>query len=117
MHEPIVPLLNLTPPPGGLERLRQSIEASRGRRRWNRAGFAVAACGFATLALVLFPGWLQREHSRAELARAVRQAVQPVGSKELRVVDGAALALESGQPGVRLYLVQSAGPTLAVPPR
>jgi len=69
------------------------------------------------LALVLLPGWLQRERGRAELARAVGQAMQPIGPEELRVVDGAALALESGQPGVRLYLVQTAGTTHAVPLR
>lgn len=114
MHEPTVPLPELTPPPGGLERLRQRVEAGRGRRRSRWVGYAAGACGLVMLALVLLPGWLQRQRAREELAQAVRQAVQPVGLGELQVVDGAALALESGQPGVRLYLVQSMRTT---PPR
>lgn len=107
MHEPIMLLPELTPPPGGLERLQRRIEAGHGwgLREW--AGIAGFACGMAMLALVLFPGWLQNQRTRGELARTVRQAVEPIRPGELRVVDGAALMLESGQPGVRLYLVQS----------
>jgi len=107
MPDPIAPFRDLTPPPGGLERLRQRIEVGRGWRRPAWAGFAVATCGLAMLALVLLPGWLQRERTRTELTGAVRQAMQPVRPGEIRVVNGAALALESGQSGVRLYLVQS----------
>lgn len=117
MHEPILPLPNLRPPPGGLERLRRRVEAGHSRRRRAWAGVAVAACGLAVLVLVLLPGWRQRERSREELARAVRQAVRPVAPGELRVIDGASLALESGQPGVRLYLVQSTRAAPAAPPR
>jgi hypothetical protein len=107
MHEPIVSLPELTPPPGGLERLQRRIAAGHGRRRREWAGLAVAASAAAMLALVSLPPWLQQQRTRGELARVVRQALQPVGPGELRVIDGAALALESGQSGVRLYLVQS----------
>jgi hypothetical protein len=117
MHEPTVRLPDLTPPPGGLERLRQRIEADRSWRRPAWAGFAATACGLAMLALILLPGWLERERMRGELARAVHRAVQPVGPGELRVIDGAALMLESGQPDVRLYLVQSTRPGSTAPPR
>lgn len=111
MPDPIAPFRDLTPPPGGLERLRQRIEAGRGWRRPAWTGVVAATCGLAVLALVLLPGWLQRARTRAQFTAAVRQAMQPIRPGELRVVNGAALALESGQPGVRIYLVQSTGVT------
>ena len=60
------------------------------------------------LAWAIGPGALEGHRNRVDLDQALRQAVQPPTPGTLRIVDGAAVALESGQSGVRLYLVQSA---------
>jgi len=106
MRETDAWLPDLAPPPGGLARLRDGVRAQGRHRRvaWF-AGAAVAIVA-VMLALALFPGWLQRYRVRGEWAEVVRQAVQSPSPGRLRMIDGAAVALESGQAGVRLYLVQ-----------
>lgn len=102
-------LPELVPPPGGLARLQRSLQARRKRPRphggWLPA--AAGACALALLALAWLPGFVRRQEQTAELARALRQAVAPPPGG-IRVVDGAALALPSGQADVRIYLVQTA---------
>lgn len=108
MRESLPSLPDVAPPPGGLARLRNSVEAPRRRLAPARASFALAACALVVLAFTVLPGMLQRHRMHTGLSQALRQAVQPASPGEMRVIDGAALALESGQRGVRLYLVQSA---------
>lgn len=109
MRDSPLALPNLAPPPGGLARLRQSVETPR-RSRVAWGGFAVAGCAVVALMLAVFPGLLQRHRTHAALVQAVQRAVQPAEPGQVRMIQGAVLVLESGQPGVRLYLVQ---PTLA----
>lgn len=106
-------LPDLDPPPGGLARLRRSVQIVRPQAYWR--GVGIAACALLVLASVGLPAALQRYRSQAELSDALRQAVQPDVPNGLQVVGGAAIALESGQPGVQLYLVQSARAAAAAP--
>lgn len=110
-------LPDLAPPPGGLARLRSDVQA---RHRQGRAVWpigAAAACVAVMFVLVLLPGWLQGYRAREALRQVVRQAVQPPDPGRLQVFGGAAVALQSGQAGVRLYLVQSARTNEAAPQR
>lgn len=96
-------LPDLAPPPGGLARLCRRVEAPR--RRLAPVWGGVAGCG--VMVLVLFCGVVQQRRERAALVQTLRRAVQPQRPGTLRVIGGVALGLESGQPGVQLYLVQS----------
>jgi len=105
MRETDAWLPDLAPPPGGLSRLRESVRAPR-RQRGVAWSVAAAAASVAVVAVVLLPVLLQQYRARENLAEVVRQAVQTPGPGGLRMIDGAAVALESRQAGVKLYLVQ-----------
>lgn len=110
-------LPDLAPPPGGLARLRNEVRARCRRRRTGWLVGAAAACVGMMLVLILLPGTLQRYRARQELVDVVRQAVRPPESGGLRMIDGTAMALESGQDGVRLYLVQPVRTEAVASPR
>lgn len=120
MRETDAWLPDLVPPPGGLARLRDRIRRPRDRirrpRRQRRATWLLGAAA-ACAVLALLPGALQRYLASEALAEVVRQAMQPANPGGLRMIDGAAVALESGQAGVRLYLVQPVRKSAAVPQR
>lgn len=99
-------LPDLAPLPGGLSRLQASLRAGRRQSRPPWLALAAATCVVA-IVLGLLPETLQRYRGRQVLVQAVREAVQP-DPEGLRVIHGAAIALPSGQPDVRLYLVQPA---------
>lgn len=105
-------LPTLQPPAGGLARLQRRV-ASRGEpalaSRVNRWAWAVAACAMLAIATILGQPWITRQQRTHALAAAMRAAMagdQPANG--IRVTDGAAIELPSGQANVRLYLVQSA---------
>ncbi|MEO8859660.1 MAG: hypothetical protein ABI343_21950 [Burkholderiaceae bacterium] len=104
--------IDLSPPPGGLQRLQHRVagnDHAAGRRRlWIPVGAA-----FATSLLVLvslLPGVIARQQQTDKLISALHESLAPPADG-IQVVDGAALELPSGNSEVRLYLVQSAAPT------
>ncbi|QRP64380.1 hypothetical protein I6J77_02645 [Rhodanobacter sp. FDAARGOS 1247] len=109
MSEPIRLFLDLPVPPGGLERLQRRLAAdhrtARRHVRWLPAGAAFAS-GVLLLAILL-PGAITRQRQTDQLTAALHAAIAPPPGG-IRVVDGAALELPSGDPAVRLYLVQAA---------
>jgi len=93
------------PPPGGLFRLQKAIAAQR------PAGIAwrwlATAASLALLAL-LSPLWTSLPPHDDGIDSAVRGALQGhIAGEAVQVNDGAALAVPSGHPNVRIYLVQS----------
>ncbi|HWG10580.1 MAG TPA: hypothetical protein VN693_03670 [Rhodanobacteraceae bacterium] len=112
--ETLLPLLE--PPPGGLARLQQKIAKRRHpseqvsgrshRRTWNTALAAMVA---TAICVALVPHWVLQRRQTAMIAAALRRDVLPVNG--IRVLNGAAIELPSGQPDVRLYLVQSVADT------
>lgn len=102
-------LRDLEPPPGGLTRLQHGLRARRARTRarmlyWLPA--TAGACAMILLVGIRLPGIMQRQQRTAALTQALREAMAPPASG-IQVIDGAALALPSGQANVRIYLVQT----------
>lgn len=101
-------LPTLEPAPDGLARLQRAIAANRHPtpKAWAWAGAALA---IPALALAI---WIPRQLTEKQrvdaLSAALQQAVANASSgTDIRVDHGAAIRLPSGQPNVRLYLVQS----------
>ena len=108
-------LPDLAPPPGGLARLQRSLHLQREsarRHAWRWLPATTGACALLLLTLTWLPGFVQRQQRTAALTQALRAAMAPP-SGGIRVVDGAALALPSGQANVRIYLVQTSPPPAA----
>lgn len=104
-------LPDLEPPEGGLARLRQRIAVTRERTPPRRriVWGAAAACVLAAVTAATLPGWMARQHQVAALDAALQQGVSPHPAPAgIAVAHGAALELPSGQPNVKLYLVQTA---------
>lgn len=94
-----------TPPPGGLLRLQYDIAAQRPKARVARWGWLATAASLVLLACLL-PLWTT--HGDSDLDGALRSALENRSSGDtVEVRDGAALAIPSGHPNVRIYLVQS----------
>lgn len=94
----------LAPPPGGERRLRLALRPQRTRahaRRWVPL-FAVSALVVATAMLLV-----DRAPTRAQRVEAALLAAWQSPGPALVVRGGAALALPSADPRVRLYLVAS----------
>lgn len=102
--------VDLSPPPGGLQRLQHSLAArnhvNRRRGRWIPLGAALTIC---LLLVTLLPGVIARQQLTHRLVSAVHASITPP-KHGIRIIDGAALELPSGNSEVRLYLVQSAAP-------
>ena len=99
-----------TPPPGGLLRLQSAIATRPSKERLAWRWLATAAS--LVLLAVLLPVWMSRRDD--SLDSALRSALanrSPGDAVEVR--DGAALAVPSGHPNVRIYLVQSLPPAEA----
>jgi hypothetical protein len=93
-----------TPPPGGLLRLQGAIATRRPREQFAWRWLATVA-SLVLLALLL-PLWMSRRDD--SLDNALRQALANRSPGDMvQVRDGAALAVPSGHPNVRIYLVQS----------
>lgn len=107
-------LPELTPPPGGLARLRQSLHRQRepARRRLSCWLPAMAGAGaMVLLALAWLPGFVGHERATAALTQALlRAATPPPLPHGIHVEHGAALLLADGQPNARVYLIASAPP-------
>lgn len=104
-------LPTIEPPSGGLARLQRRI-ASREKperaSRVSRWALAATACAALVVAAILIQPWIARQQRANALSAALRAAMvgnQPIGG--IRVTDGAAIELPSGQDNVRLYLVQT----------
>ena len=108
-------LPELTPPPGGLARLRHSLRARRepAHRRLPYWLPAMAGAGaMALLALIWLPGFVNRERTTDALTQALLQAATPPPLPHgIHVEHGAALLLADGQPDARVYLIASTPPT------
>lgn len=108
-------LPTLQPPAGGLARLQRRIasqEKPRRAFRTNRWAWTATACSMLAVIAILIQPWIARQQRANALAAAMRAAVagnQPTNG--IRVTDGAAIELPSGQDNVRLYLVQTASRT------
>lgn len=108
-------LPDLEPPPGGLARLQHGMQAPRaraGRRALHWLPATAGACALIVLISAWLPGFVQRQQRTAALTQSLREAMAPLPGG-IRVIDGAALALPSGQANVRIYLVQTNPPPAA----
>jgi len=111
-------LPELEPPRGGLARLRQRIAEtdSRHRRGWRTLRWSLAVAVPLLVLAALLPAPVQRWQHTHALTRELRAAMQPAApSNGLRVENGAALSLPSGQVHVHLYLVQGTTPLQPAP--
>lgn len=94
-----------TPPPGGLPRLQYDIAARRPNTR-----AALPWSWLATAASLVLLAWLLPMltiHRDNGLDDALRSALESRSSGDtVEVRHGAALAIPSGHPNVRIYLVQ-----------
>lgn len=108
--EDLLPIL--APPAGGLARLERHIAARTASRgaplvRWQT--WAVAATAAIAIAVVAISPWVEQRQHAAALTAALMGTMTPRPlAQGIRVSDGDAIELPSGQPNVRLYLVQSA---------
>jgi len=95
MHDDARLFENLSPPPGGLDRLRRAIRQAprRSSAPWWAPALAGAAWAFV-LAVVVAPAWQQWQQGRQ-----IRDAVSAAAD-----ASGGWLELPSGDPSVRLYL-------------
>lgn len=109
MHEPHALLPWLEPPGGGLRRLRAAIaeQADSTPHRHRSRRLALIGAGLAmtvTIGALVLPGiWHRQQQSRA-LAAAIAAALAGP-KKDIVVADGAALAIHSDRPDIRVYLV------------
>jgi hypothetical protein len=106
-------LRELDAPPGGLQRLQQAVETggSSLSRRHGRIRLA-AISGSAVAALLVawyLPGMLATRQRTAVLLDAMQQTTGP-GENGVRVHNGSALELPSGQADARVYVVETSTP-------
>lgn len=109
MHEPHALLPWLEPPGGGLRRLQAAIseqpDSAPHRHRSRR--LALIGTGLAmtmTVGATVLPGiWHRQQQSRAFTAAIAAALADP--KQDIVVADGAALAIHSGRPDIRVYLV------------
>jgi hypothetical protein len=112
MHDSDHFFIDLSPPPGGLQRLQRRLAGSDHATGWRRRLWLPIGAAFATSLLVLatlLPGVVARQQQTNRLISALHESIAPP-AHGLRVVDGAAIELPSGNADVRLYLVQSTAP-------
>ncbi|WP_333680963.1 hypothetical protein [Dyella sp.] len=106
-------LHELEPPPGGLQRLQRAMiarEPSTWRRRhYIRIAALSCAALAATWAIWRMPSLMATRQRSALLRDAIHQAMTP-GQNDVRIHNGSALELPSGQANVRIYLVQTESP-------
>lgn len=107
MHELERLLPTLEPPPGGFARLQRRVAIRQPGWTWPpRWAWAAtsAIIAVAVVSVVWLPSWVAQQ----------KQAAVFTSENGIRVVDGAAIELPSGQSNVRLYLVQSIPPAEAI---
>lgn len=99
---------DLAPPVGGLARLQQSIAVARhpAPRVQSRWAIAIAVCAVAAITVATLPPWIARRQRTESIVQALRPVAAP-SSNDIKVANGAAIELPSGQAEVRLYLVQT----------
>lgn len=106
-------LPDLEPPAGGLARLQRSIVSKRRRMRapgW-RWAWAAVVCVLVAVTASWLSQWAVRQQRTHAMLEALSDGVSPrPPAGGIRVADGAAIELPSGQADVRLYLVQAASP-------
>lgn len=108
--------IDLQPPGGGLQRLQRVLGAQSHKTHSSGWRFAAGAFAMSLLALAWFlPGVVAQYRQTARLVSSMRAAVTPPAGG-IHVVDGAAIELPNGQPGICLYLVQSITPTTDTEP-
>lgn len=105
-------LPDLAPPPGGLARLQRSVAASRRPAshiglRWAVAGAACVAV--AVIVAATLPPWIIRQQRSNAIVQAFNRSAAS-SATTIRVANGAAIELPSGQANVKLYLVQTIRP-------
>lgn len=109
----------LAPPAGGLARLQRTIIArQRGTTtwRWRWGTVAAAACMAVAVLAVWAPRWLRQYQQSIAVTAALREALGPeLPAGGIRVANGAALEVPSGQDNVKLYWVQSVPPLVRRP--
>ena len=108
MHDSNSLFVALQPPAGGLRRLQRTLARSHTvavKRRFRLVSGGAFAVSLLVLASLL-PGTIARQQQTEALRSAMLTAVAPPPDG-IRITDGAAIELGNGNPGVRLYLVQS----------
>lgn len=106
-------LPTLRPRTGGLARLQRHVALRGNRRRGLRDAecwaWAVAACVVLAIGIVAARPWFAHWQQTRALTVALHDAMSTNRSGAgIRVANGAAIELPSGQPDVRVYLVQTA---------
>lgn len=108
MHDSDRLFVDLQPPAGGLQRLQRSLANDHADSNPHRLRLAFGGALAVSLLMlgILLPGIVSQHQQTRELRSAVHAAMEPPANG-IQVRDGAALELSSGNPEVRLYLVQS----------
>jgi hypothetical protein len=106
-------LHELEPPPGGLQRLQRAM-ATHAPTAWRRSRYIrLAALSCAALTAVFMtwhmPSLLTARQRTINLRDAMQHAITP-GQDGVRIQNGSALELPSGQANARVYLVQTESP-------
>ena len=108
MHDSNPLFVDLQPPAGGLQRLQRSLASKHVVAVSHRLRF-VSGSALALSLLVLatlLPGTIAQQQRTDALRSAMQTAVAPP-TNGIQVSHGAAIELANGNPGVRLYLVQT----------
>ncbi len=109
MHDSNPLFADLKPPAGGLQRLQQSLARSHvvaSNRRLRLVLGGALAASLLVLASLL-PDTIARQQRTDALRSAMHAALAPP-TNGIQIINGAAIELVDGNPGVRLYLVQTA---------
>lgn len=107
MHESERLFIDLPPPRGGLQRLQRRLASRRQPRPRPTLRVAASALALSVIAVALLLPGVVVEHGRSVYLAAALRAAVAAPESGIRVTDGAAMELPSGQANVRLYLLQT----------